>query len=682
MELFIAIGLERGSAERLTDFVKAALSEHPAEQPDDLHITLHYIGETDRVNEIAERLSDAACPPFRLEYAGLGAFLRQDAETNVIWQGVADREGRLPQLRDAVSKALADIPFSREDRFTPHITLSYTSQPFDTETLEHTATPLTGKPWQVTEFQLWQVLPRSGERSFRKLASYRLSGETERSCARLLCVNDFHGALQENAIDLGAAKLVTAVNAYRQVHPETEVVFGGDNCFGEPVSDLFGGKPVLDVMGVLRARATVLGNHDFDSPAETVERWAEQEGVPLLAANLIDQRTGSCPGFVKPYEIVTVNGWRVALIGLCTVEQLPGPDHPESWADYRLTGAAEALETCGALLREEQRRGRVDAVLALTHLGLKELAGGVLEGGEALEALERCPWCQGMFTAHFHQFMQLLIGRTAVAQGGSRGQGFSVLKLTFDRARTLLSAVPLAYDLSGDHGRYEEDPETRDLVASYCRRAESKLREVIFTAEENIRNRNMADFSLPITGTTLSKLAVDVMRQATGCPVAMTYAGRIGGEGFRKGPVTLYDFYKAYAFANILVTTRMTGAEIWENVNIGMRTIGADGVSPLAVGGLIVTIDPAQPAMHRVLRIQEENGAELEAERVYPVVIEDYLACNPFGFRFPEGKALTYHDQNVRALMLDYFRRRGTLREEYPTNIVVKGGAGRYAGAV
>lgn len=672
MELFIAIGVEKRPARKLVTYAQTVLQGHSIEHPDDLHITLHYIGQTEQVNEIAERLSEVAYPPFSLRYAGMDAFLREDADTNVLWHGVSDPEQHLLKLRDTISESLSDIPFGRPDCFTPHITLSYTALPFDITALKQTATPLTGERWEVREFQLWQVLPGTQKPAFRKITAYRLSEETDRRQARILCVNDFHGVLKENTIDLGAAKLVTAVKGYRKLHPETEVVFGGDNCFGEPVSDLYDGRPVLDVMRELNTKATVLGNHDLDSTVKAVETWPNYGKFTLLAANLIHRETGLQPSFVKPYEVLQVNGFRIAVIGLCTVEELPGPEHPKGWADFVLTDPAETAKKYTAFLRAQKKDGRLDAVVALTHLGLKEMAGGVLDGAGALETAQAVPELDGMFTAHFHRFLQLMIGQVPTAQGGSRGQGFSALKFTFDAQRTLLSVVPLTYDLSETHSAYEEDAEIDRLIGAYYRDAAPKMSEVIFTAAEEIHNRNMADFSLPITGTPLSRLAVDVMRQATGCPIAMVYAGRVGGAGFRKGPVTLYDFYKAYSFANILVTTEMTGAEIWENVNIGMRTLREDGASPLAVGGLIVTIDPTLPASRRVLRITLEDGTALQAEQTYPVVIEDYLASNPFGFRFPDGNALTYHNQNVRDLMLQYFRSVGTLYEEYPTNIILE----------
>lgn len=682
MELFIAIGLEKQDAARLAAFSEAELKSCPAEHPDDLHITLHYIGETDQVNEIAERLTTVAYPPFCLVYTELNAFLRQEVSTDVVWQGVSDPENRLSKLRDTVAEALNGISFRQAQAFTPHITLSYAPQPVDLAELRERRSPLEGNRWEIQSFQLWQVLPGSRRPAFRKIADYRLSALEPRGEARLLCVNDFHGALWENQSDLGAPRLVTAVNAYVQRHPETGVVFGGDNCFGEPVSDLFQGKPVLDMMRLMGTGATVLGNHDLDSPVEDVAAWSGYGGFPLLAANLVRAETGENPGFVQPYTVLSVNGYRIALLGLCTVEDLPGPDHPRGWGDYRLTGAAETAERYAALLEEEKRAGAVDAIVALTHLGLKELTSGALNGVEAQEIARRVPALDGLFTAHFHQFLQLTLGDVPSAQGGCRGQGFSVLKFTFDEDRTLLSVVPLVYDLSLEHERWAEHPDMSGLLQRYHQMAEPTLQEVVFTAEEDIHNRNMADFSLPLSGTPLSKLATDVMRRETGCQIAMTYAGRIGGEGFRKGPVTLYDFYKAYSFANILVTTQMSGTEIWDTVNIGMRTLQGDGASPLAVGGLTVTVDPARPLYHRVLRIQEEDGTDLQMDKSYSVVIEDYLASNPFGFRFPEGEALTYHNQNVRELMLQYFRSTGVLREEYPANIILKGGTEAYAGSI
>lgn len=669
MELFIAIGLEAESAKRLIDYTKTTYPELPAEHPADLHVTLHYIGETQETNAVAEKLSTFARPAFSLRFGGMGCFLSHDGAENVLWHGVEDSED-LTKLRDAVSDALKDIPFRRAPHFTPHITLSYMAGDFDARRLTD-KTPLTGEIWQVREFQLWQVLPGKGKPAFRKIAAYRLSGDTHRGQARLLCVNDFHGALEENTVDLGAARFVTAVRAYLHRHPQTAVVFGGDNCFGEPVSELLAGKPVLDMMRALETKATVLGNHDLDAPVEEVARWGEYGGFSLLAANLRRRTDKTLPPFADAYTVLTVNGFRIGVIGLCTAEALPGPDHPKEWADYELTSAAEAAREYAALLEEKRQAGEIDAVVALTHFGLRLAGGGAVYGEEALETAAAAE-LDGMFTAHYHRFLQTMLGNVPVTQGGCRGQGFSALLFTFDAQRELLSVVPLCYNLSGKHEQYAPDAEIRAQTERYYKDAEPTLGAILFTAEEDIQNRSEADSSLPLTGTSLTKLATEVMRRESGCRIAMTYAGRIGGAGFRKGPVTLRDFYKAYAFANILVTTRMSGAEIAENIRIGMRTLQEDGASPLAVGGLCVTVDPTLPAGKRVLDIRLENGERLQRDAQYSVVIEDYLATNPFGFRFPQAELLTYRNQTLRELMLRYFRETGTLRQMLPTNIILK----------
>lgn len=668
MELFVAICLEPEQAQALSDFTRRALAEHPAEHPADLHLTLHYLGHTDEVNQIAQRLSTVAADPFDLRFGRMDAFDRREVPGSVLWQGV-EEEPWLRSLRDAVARALAGGDFTPETGFTPHITLSYTDRTFDREALRAVDTPLTGMVWHVSAFQLCQVLPGPQKPAFRRIASYRLS-RRDRSAVRLLCINDFHGVLQENSSDLGAAKLVTAVKSYRAAYPDTAVLFGGDNCFGEPVSDLFGGKPVLDMMAALNTRATVLGNHDLDSSVEQVRTWSGYGGFPLLAANLED-RSGGQPDFVQPYTVLELGGFRIGVLGLSTVEELPGPDHPADWDVYRLTDPAAAARRYASLLGEEKRSGRLDAVIALTHLGLKDRQDGTFEGEEAFAAAA-VPGLDGMFTAHYHRFLQRIIGQTPVVQGGCRGQGFSVLCLTFDDTRRLLSVVPLAYDLRSSRAVLTADREMASVLERYDREAAPVLGQELFTAAEDIHNINMAEFSLPITGTPLSKLATDVMRQAGGCEIALIYAGRVGGQGFSKGPVTRRDFYRAYPFANVLVTTEMTGVEIWENVNIGMRTLHADGASPLAVGGLIVTLDPSRPNGRRVLSIRTEDGAPLDPDRRYSVAIEDYLASNPFGFHFPEGERLTYHPETVRGLMLDYFTRTKVLYDRYPTNIILE----------
>lgn len=673
MELFIAIGVKRNLAKQLCANAADSLSDLRFEEPEDLHITLRYLGHTQRVNEIAERLACVSFAPFILKLGELHAFVNESPKQSVIWHSVQDPEQHISTLRAKIDEAIGDLlPIRDEQSFTPHITLAYTNEdePQLKKLPEHCST--SGMELSIDSFELLCVKPVQTPFRFRKIASYRLSSEEERKTVHLLCVNDFHAALSENNGSLGAAKLVCAINDYKAANKNTTVLFGGDNFFGDPVSELYRGKPVLDVMHAVSTKASVAGNHDFDFTVDQFCEWQSESNIPILAANLIRKDTGELPAFVQPYRMLQFGELRVALIGLAMQEPMELPDRPHDWKEYVLAdGIDVARKWINFLNAGKDSAGVPDAIVALTHFGLLETLEGKLVGDELLRLVSETPELVGAFAAHFHRFIQCTVGSVAIAEGGGTGKGFAAIALTFGKDKRLLSAVPLCYDFMPSKEKLSEDEAIKRQVEDYYVKAEHEMGQTIAIAKHEILHRNPVTNAISLTGTPLSLLATDAMRKASGCPIAMLYAGRIIG-GFEKGPISLYRFYQVFAFANVIVTARLTGRQIWANIQTGMRKLPEDGASPLAVGGLNIVLDAARAVGDRVLDIRLADGAPLDMDAFYPVVLEDYLASDPLGFRFSDADALEYHDMSLRELMLNELQQRGTLEGTYPDNIQIK----------
>jgi len=91
-----------------------------------IHLTLKFLGEIDPalVTGLNERLAGATgCPPFDLEFEGLGGFpdLRNP---RVIWCGLGGDTEALCRLQASVEEACAAMGFEAEARrFHPHLTL-------------------------------------------------------------------------------------------------------------------------------------------------------------------------------------------------------------------------------------------------------------------------------------------------------------------------------------------------------------------------------------------------------------------------------------------------------------------------------------------------------------------------------------------------------------------------------
>ena len=96
-------------------------------RPENLHLTLFFIGETDKAEAVKAALDTLEFEPVRLELEGMGSF------GDTIWAGVRlTREFRA--AADAVAKALyaSGAGFKLEKRsFVPHVTLVRRAKPAD-----------------------------------------------------------------------------------------------------------------------------------------------------------------------------------------------------------------------------------------------------------------------------------------------------------------------------------------------------------------------------------------------------------------------------------------------------------------------------------------------------------------------------------------------------------------------
>ena len=64
-------------------------------------------------------------------------------------------------------------------------------------------------------------------------------------------------------------------------------------------------------------------------------------------------------------------------------------------------------------------------------------------------------------------------------------------------------------------------------------------------------------------------------------------------------------------------------------------------------------------------------------EADYPVVLEEYLASDPLGFRFSEGKNYERCGFTLRNLMLSYFKQHHRLDGKQPDNIILQNTGGQ-----
>ena len=471
----------------------------------------------------------------------------------------------------------------------------------------------------------------------------------------LLCVNDFHAELAESEGTPGCEKFVTAVKEFIQTHPNTVVLFGGDNYRGDPISEVLGGEPVTRMMKLLNAKASAIGNHEFDYGMDLIEQWQKQGNYQFLAANLMDKRTGQRPESVKASMTVDVKGINILIIGLSTVEPLATADRPPEMEHYELTDGSVAIrDIIDQALKSPEKKP--DAIIGLTHFPLRYLHGTETPSGdEAMNLCREVPELDGVFTGHLHQFMALNIHGAAVAQGKSNSQGFAWLRLEFDDNRCLQSIVPGFEDIRTRQTEIIPDTEMRELYIQCKEKAMKTLGRVITHLPARIVHRG-DDFEVDLEGTPLSGLATKVMCDLTGCQIALFYSGRIG-RMLPKGDITLYQAYQTLFFNNGIVTMKLSGREIIRNIEIGIRTLRHEGASPIAIHGIKVVADYTKPYRHRVEKVVWGDGREFDPDASYPIAIDDFLAGNSMGFDFSKATQVDYTGLSVREGMIQSLSR-------------------------
>jgi RNA 2',3'-cyclic 3'-phosphodiesterase len=121
-KLFVAVVLPDVATTKLAALRPQPIPGVRLAQPDQMHLTLHYVGEAE-VERTAASLAAVTAPSFPLVLEGVGRFSSADRAV-ILWAGVRETPDLLG-LHTATASALADVGFRPESRrYAPHLTLA------------------------------------------------------------------------------------------------------------------------------------------------------------------------------------------------------------------------------------------------------------------------------------------------------------------------------------------------------------------------------------------------------------------------------------------------------------------------------------------------------------------------------------------------------------------------------
>ena len=463
----------------------------------------------------------------------------------------------------------------------------------------------------------------------------------------ILHVNDTHGHIVpyiEKSIDervpvSGIDYLATMIAGSRAANPEGCLLLSAGDMFqGTPISNIFQGKPVIEIMNHLKYDAMVLGNHEFDWGQDVLKKNIASFTFPVLSANVFQISGNLFPG-VKPFTIVKRHNVPIAIIGLTT------PEAPYTSKPGNLTGLSFAppAEVLPALIKIVRGKG-AQIVIVLSHLGLdtdKDLARKV-RGIDIIVG------------GHSHTVVTDPVNEsgTIIVQAGYNGLYLGALDIVYDPVKKKILDYTKQNELklvsAGPQAQFDTD------VARIIDRYEVQVRAEF----SKVEGTALRDFTRQTNKeSTLGDLITDAMREATGAQIAFYNGGGIRAD-LPKGPITLEMIYTVLPFDNLLATMDLSGAQIRE-----LLEKSAQAEKLLQVSGLQVEYDLSKPAGSKVNSIRVD-GTPLNPGSNYKVVTNDFLASGGDQVTtFMQGQN-TSLGSPVRDAVVEYIRSHSPLNSQ------------------
>ncbi len=181
----------------------------------------------------------------------------------------------------------------------------------------------------------------------------------------ILHTNDLHARLLPDDNGAGGfAQLATALRRETTGCTWCLVLNAGDNVQGTPVSTLFRGLPVFQILSRFAPDVSTLGNHEFDYGWPRIREFLRAADFPIVSANVQDASGRLLTR--DAYVIRTVNGLRVAVIGALTAD-LSGIAFPKDVGPWKALPVLETVRRYAAEVRD-----RADLIVVLGHISSAE----------------------------------------------------------------------------------------------------------------------------------------------------------------------------------------------------------------------------------------------------------------------------------------------------------------------
>ncbi|MEC0212996.1 5'-nucleotidase C-terminal domain-containing protein [Paenibacillus ehimensis] len=475
----------------------------------------------------------------------------------------------------------------------------------------------------------------------------------------LFHTNDTHSRVDESKEGIGFAKMAALIKEYAKTNPNSLVLDAGDTFHGQTIANLVRGESIVNIMNAAGYNAMAAGNHDFNYGYERLMELAGKAKFPVLSANT---KKADGTRILKPYVIKEVDGIKLGIFGLTTPETAY-KTHPNNVAGLTFTDpAVEAKAIVGEL------KGKVDAIIALTHLGVDKSSIDT-----SIKVAEQVPDIDVIIDGHSHTKLDtgMKVGNVLIAQTGEYLKQFGRVDLTFENGKLKDKVSSLITKKAADEDKTPGDPAVLEIIHSVKKEQEKVLQQKVGSTSVKL----VGDREVVRKGeSNLGNLIADAMIDETGADVAITNGGGIR-DSIAAGPITKGQVITVLPFGNYIQTKKVKGSDIVAALEHGVSAYPDPLGGFPQVGGITFELDPAQPKGQRVSGVKVK-GQPIDPDKMYLLATNDFMAAGGDDYKMFKDYPLAGDYSSLEESLIKYFQKKGEVNPQVEGRIAVKKASG------
>ena len=449
------------------------------------------------------------------------------------------------------------------------------------------------------------------------LASAFPVNATQYDTITLLFTNDMHAQdhplpmrVGDGAVEAGGfVALSSYIHEIRGVRPDTLLLDAGDHFTGTPLCTVTEGAAVVDIMNEMGYDVAVVGNHELDFGPDVLIERVDEANYTYVSANVLRHDEL----FAQPYAIFDVDGVKVGVIGITTIElsdlilaqHFSGLDvkDPVGMATYY----AKTLEP------------HVDLTIVLSHEGV----------GDDAEIAQQVPYIDVIIGGHSGgpYYSPKVVNNVLITRTKERTLSLGRIDALVDLDKNCIVRYNYQLIPTWVVGASSPIPSVEEKVERYYDDVERELDVVI--------GELACDLYRGYARSPATCWTADVLLEWTeqeGVPEADFAVQNNGGSrrDLAAGPVTKRDLWELSPFGNYPAMFNVTGEQLW----VALENHIARRKDRVSFSGIHYTYDSTKPKGHRLVEVTV-GGEALELNRTYRGITNNFVAGHGqlyFGF--------------------------------------------------